>query len=71
MKQIAETALKKIGDWNCMSPGELQLKRVLLTNRIELAIMMFEQETAYIVSSLSMKRTPDGEADISVDVSPR
>lgn len=54
-----------------MSQGELQLKRVLLANRIELAIMMFEQENAYIVSSITMQRTADGGAEISVDISPR
>lgn len=47
------------------------MKRVLLADRIQLAIMMFEQETAYIVSSITMKRTPDGEVDVSVGISPR
>jgi hypothetical protein len=52
-----------------MSPGELQLRRVLLANRIELEIIMFETETAFIVSSVTIKRRPDGGADVSVDTS--
>jgi hypothetical protein len=47
------------------------MKLVLLANKIELAIMMFEEETASIVSSITLKRRPDGGADISVDASPR
>jgi hypothetical protein len=35
-----------------MSPGELQLKRGLLANRVELEIIMFETETVFIVSSV-------------------
>jgi hypothetical protein len=54
-----------------MSPGELQLKLVLLANKIELAIIMFETDTASIVSSITLKRRPDGGADVSVNTSPR
>jgi hypothetical protein len=54
-----------------MSPGELQLKRVLLANRIELEIIMFETETDFIVSSVTVQRGPDGAVDVSVDTSPR
>jgi hypothetical protein len=54
-----------------MSPGELQLKRVLLANRIELEIIVFETETAFIVSSVAIKRRPDGGADVSVETSAR
>jgi hypothetical protein len=53
-----------------MSPGELQLKLVLLANNIELAIAMFETETACIVSSIPLKRMPDGAADVSINTSP-
>ena len=38
-----------------MSPGELQLKLVLLANKIELAIAMFETDTSAIVSSVTLK----------------
>jgi hypothetical protein len=58
-----------IGGRKRMSPGELQMKLVLLANKIELAIMMFETETACLVSSITLKRTPDGEADVSVNTS--
>jgi hypothetical protein len=54
-----------------MSPGELQLKRVLLANRIELAITMFENETASVVSTITVNRSADGQADVSVNISPR
>jgi hypothetical protein len=54
-----------------MSPGELQLKRVLLANRIELAITMFENETASVVSTITVNRSADGQADVSLNISPR
>jgi hypothetical protein len=54
-----------------MSPGKLQLKLVLLANQIELAIAMFEGETASIISSITLNRRPDGGADVSVNASPR
>jgi hypothetical protein len=54
-----------------MSPGELQLKQVLLANKIELAIMMFENETASIVSAIAVNGSADGQADASVIISPR
>lgn len=54
-----------------MSPGELQLKRQLLANKIELAIIMFETETASVVTSIALKRMPDGGADVSVTISQR
>jgi hypothetical protein len=54
-----------------MSPGRLQLKRVLLANRIELEIIMFETETDFIVSSVTVERGPDGAVDVSVATSPR
>jgi hypothetical protein len=54
-----------------MSPGELQLKQVLLADKIELAIMMFESETASIVSAIAVNRSADGRADVSVNISPR
>jgi hypothetical protein len=47
------------------------MARVLLANKIELAIIMFETETAFIVSSITLKRRPDGGADVSVNTSPR
>jgi hypothetical protein len=53
-----------------MSPGELQVRLVLLANKIELPIAMFETETASIVSSITLERRPDGGADVSVDTSP-
>jgi hypothetical protein len=46
------------------------MERVLLTNKIELAIIMFETETTLIVSSITLKRRSDGGADVSVDTSP-
>jgi hypothetical protein len=54
-------------------PGELQLqlKQVLLANRIEFAITMFENETASTVSTIIVNRTADGCADVSVSTYPR
>jgi hypothetical protein len=54
-----------------MSPGELQNKQVLLANKIELAIMMFENETASIVSAIAVNRSADGQADVSLIISER
>src|SRR5215469_3455275 len=54
-----------------MSLGKLQLKQVLLANNIELSITMFENETAHIVSTITVNRGADGQADVSVNISPR
>jgi hypothetical protein len=54
-----------------MSPGMLQMKLLLLANRIELEILMFETDTAANVSSITLTRRPDGGADVSVNLSPR
>jgi hypothetical protein len=54
-----------------MSPGMLQMKQVLLSNRIELAISMFETDTGSIVSSITLERRPDGGADVSVNLPTR
>jgi hypothetical protein len=53
-----------------MSPGLLQMKLLLLSNRIELEIAMFETATASIVSSITLERRPDGGADVSVNLGP-
>ena len=43
-----------------MSAGKLQLKQVLLANKIELEITMFENETASIVSTITVNRGRTG-----------
>jgi len=53
-----------------MSPGMVQMKLLLLSNRIELEISMFETDTAANVSSMTLARRPDGGADVSVNLSP-
>jgi hypothetical protein len=54
-----------------MSPGMLQMKQLLLSNRIELEISMFENDTASIVSSITLERRPDRGANVSVNLSSR
>lgn len=50
---------------------QLQLKQVLLANKIELAIAMFENDTTSIVSTIILNRRADGSADVSVNASSR
>jgi hypothetical protein len=51
-----------------MTEGTLQMKLLLLANRIELEVSMFETETASLVSSITLKRRPDGGAEVSVEL---
>ncbi len=44
------------------------MKLLLLANRIELEVSMFETETASLVSSITLKRRPDGGAEVSVEL---
>jgi hypothetical protein len=53
-----------------MSPEMIQMRLLLLANRIELEIAMFESDTASMVSSITLTRRPDGGADVSVNLSP-
>jgi hypothetical protein len=53
-----------------MSPGELQMRQLLLANRIELEIMWFEKDTGSLVSSVTLERRPDGGVEVSVNTSP-
>jgi hypothetical protein len=53
-----------------MGPEQLQAKLEALSNTIEEAIATFERETTSVVSSISLKRNPDGGADVTVNPTP-